>query len=194
MAATPSLVSTSFYFVRHGETDHNRLGLVQGHAQIPLNASGEEQAKDLAKRIASLKFDFCYSSDLIRAQRTAQILTEKRAITVLEDKRLRERDLGKQNEGKSISAYLFYKHTTNGKGIETDDEMSRRIKAFMEETKEKYPNSNILVVTHGGLIKRLLIDLNKSRFIDAMITNAALLHLKAFQGTYTIMSMDGIKN
>ena len=102
------MASTSFFFVRHGQTDYNQKGLVQGHAQIPLNETGQKQAYDLAQKLSSLHFDHCYSSDLIRAKHTAEILTKDHFLTVIEDTRLRERDIG-INAGKPVKEYLEYK-------------------------------------------------------------------------------------
>jgi probable phosphoglycerate mutase len=55
------------YFVRHGETDENRLGIIQGHLDTKLNATGLVQSEVVAKALQSVPFEKAYSSDLSRA-------------------------------------------------------------------------------------------------------------------------------
>ena len=64
----------SFYFVRHGETDWNRISVYQGPNDIPLNAKGRQQAHALGKKIKPHNFKKIYASPLLRALETAEIL------------------------------------------------------------------------------------------------------------------------
>ena len=59
------------YLVRHGETDWNQAGLLQGQTDIALNAQGLEQAHDAAERLKAVPFEIAFCSPLIRAKRTA---------------------------------------------------------------------------------------------------------------------------
>ena len=59
--------TAKIYFVRHGETDENRRGLIQGHLDTDLNAIGLEQSEVVAKELQSVPFDEVFSSDLKRA-------------------------------------------------------------------------------------------------------------------------------
>ena len=74
-------MTTQILFIRHGETDWNRIKRIQGHIDIPLATTGLAQAQRLARRIASevkegARLDAIYSSDLQRAQQTAQPLEQ----------------------------------------------------------------------------------------------------------------------
>ena len=60
------------YIVRHGETEENRQGIVQGHLDTSLNSEGERQSDLVAKALKDVPFDTCYSSDLQRAVETAK--------------------------------------------------------------------------------------------------------------------------
>lgn len=80
------------YVARHGETDWNRERRLQGSVDIPLNARGLEQARELAERLASIELEHIYVSGLQRAQQTAAALPDAIPRTVLED--LNERRLG----------------------------------------------------------------------------------------------------
>lgn len=61
--------TAKIYFVRHGETDENRRGLIQGHLDTNLNAIGLEQSEVVAKELQSVPFDEGFSSDLKRAMK-----------------------------------------------------------------------------------------------------------------------------
>ena len=62
------------YLVRHGETDWNQAGLLQGQTDIALNAQGLEQAHEAAERLKEVPFEIAFCSPLIRAKRTAEII------------------------------------------------------------------------------------------------------------------------
>ncbi|NGX63132.1 MAG: putative phosphoserine phosphatase 2 [Candidatus Anoxychlamydiales bacterium] len=181
----------SLYFVRHGQTDYNKQGRVQGHLQIPLNETGRSQAKDLVDQIGTIQFDHCYSSDLIRAKETAEIILKDLAIEIIEDERLRERNLGK-HEGTPIEEYLAYKKIDDT-GIEKNSDMSKRIKHFIADISIKHPNATILVVSHGGLIKRLILDIKNDESIDVIVDNTAFLHLRSENNNLEIQKMNGIE-
>ena len=59
--------TAKIYFVRHGETDENRRGIIQGHLDTDLNAVGLDQSEVVAKELQSVPFDAGFSSDLKRA-------------------------------------------------------------------------------------------------------------------------------
>ncbi|KAJ6553834.1 histidine phosphatase superfamily [Mycena sp. CBHHK59/15] len=85
------------YLVRHGETQANREGVIQGQLDTALNAAGVRQAGRLADalRCAGVKFDVAYSSDLGRALETARIILGHRGdVEIVEQAELRERFMG----------------------------------------------------------------------------------------------------
>ncbi|KAI0723888.1 phosphoglycerate mutase-like protein [Cerioporus squamosus] len=90
-----STVVARVYIVRHGETDFNRQGIVQGQIDTPLNDAGVEQARLTADALEDTPFEVAYSSDLQRARRTAEIILEKHPGVKLETTpALRERHMG----------------------------------------------------------------------------------------------------
>ncbi len=84
-------------WIRHGRTEWNALGKIQGQTDIPLNEEGIRQARALAERLAAdgMHWDGVVSSHLSRARETARIIAEKLEIPLLEpDERLQERYFG----------------------------------------------------------------------------------------------------
>ena len=77
--------------MRHGETDWNASGRIQGHSDTPLNAAGRLQSQQAAQRIALEPIRALYSSDLARAFETATIIGRTLGLTVETSLRLRER-------------------------------------------------------------------------------------------------------
>ncbi|MCT1691347.1 histidine phosphatase family protein [Brevibacterium sp. p3-SID960] len=84
----------ALYFVRHGETDYNREGRFQGHADIPLNARGREQAAAVAAQLAGHGIRTIVSSDLSRARETADAIAGALGVAVEENPLLRELNVG----------------------------------------------------------------------------------------------------
>ena len=96
-----------FYLVRHGQTDWNRAGKIQGTTDIPLNETGRQQAEQLAAVLkersgypAGTRIDAVYTSPLARAFQTAEILAKEGKLPLRRLTGLRERDFGCW-EGKS---------------------------------------------------------------------------------------------
>ena len=79
------------YIVRHGQTDYNLLGRIAGRIDVPLNDKGKQDAYDVKEKLKDIKFDKVYSSPLMRAYETANIITN---LPIIKDKRIIERDNG----------------------------------------------------------------------------------------------------
>ena len=92
----------TIYLVRHGETEWNEKKLIQGHSDIPLNKKGEIQAKQLGEKLKDIHFEAVFSSDLVRAKRTAEIMVLEKKLAVITTKALRERLFGRY-EGKQVT-------------------------------------------------------------------------------------------
>ena len=78
------------YFVRHGETDYNLEGIVQGQLDIPLNKKGIHQANEIKNKLKDLDIDIIFSSPLLRAKQTAEIINENLNVKIKYDERLKE--------------------------------------------------------------------------------------------------------
>jgi broad specificity phosphatase PhoE len=82
------------YLVRHGATDWNQAGRIQGQLDVPLNAEGRAQAQLVAQRLVSVAATALYSSDLLRAYETAQIIGQATGLAVIQKPGLREMHFG----------------------------------------------------------------------------------------------------
>lgn len=157
--------------IRHGLTDWNMLGKIQGQSDIPLNTEGRRQAELLGDRLLTEEYtwDFVISSRLSRAEETGRIIASKLNIPVFEpDPRLNERSFG-QVEGLTLSE----RESKWGRdwhlqelGQEKDEEIQARGLAFMEDMWNTFPDKNMLVVSHGGFLAQLYRSLYKERYTE----------------------------
>lgn len=154
------------FLIRHGESIGNAKGLHQGQKNdFPLSKLGKEQSNYLKERLKNLKIDAIYSSDLLRAKETAEILSKSKGMTPLLDKRLRERDFGVIGEKEDIMKEwdVFLKQHIE-KGInpreatpeegESDKDHFDRVSSFFEDLKKNHKERDtILIIAHGGTNK-----------------------------------------
>ena len=149
----------NLYVVRHGQTDWNILKKMQGSADIPLNEKGIEQAYIMKENLKDIHFDLIFSSTLIRAKQTAQIINENKNIDIIYTPKLLERNYG-EFEGASKNSFDYNEFWSYSKNkvynkAENVQNFFKRIYNFLDELKVKYPNKNILLVTHAGVIKAI---------------------------------------
>ena len=158
------MTTTRFCLVRHGETDWNVARRLQGHTDIDLNARGLTQAKQLANSLKAidLQFDVLYTSDLLRAAKTAQAIEEEFGIKALIDPALRERHLGalqglSTTEAPQVESELWDIHISRDlnhdlRGGESIRRFAERIHQALEQIRQQHPGKTILLVSHGGAL------------------------------------------
>ncbi len=160
-------MSTRILFIRHGETDWNRIKRIQGHVDIPLAATGIEQAQSLAERLAreaqdGARLDAIYSSDLQRAQQTAQPIADALALPIALSQGLRERSYGafQGHDSDEIAARFpdeYAQWQTRDPGFAPPDGESlrafyHRVLHALEPIVAAHPNGRIACVAHGGVL------------------------------------------
>ncbi len=154
--------------VRHGISQHNTGNLISGGASDPdLSESGSNGVKEISKSFDENQVDLVYASPLIRAKRTAKILTKGKKVINL-DPRLVEMQFGSW-EGADVDplyatcadAFDFMgmigkDYTKYAQNAESYDDLVRRSKSFMIDLKQEASNKTVLVVCHGFTIRGLL--------------------------------------
>ena len=147
------------YVTRHGQTDYNKKRMMQGRSDIPLNEVGIAQATARRKMLGDIKFDAVYSSPLIRAVKTAQIIGNVSEEEIIKDERIIEANFGKYElmnyYGTGIWMMLYWSFPElfkAPKGVETIQEMIDRTSSFLKELEQK-DYENVLVACHGGIIR-----------------------------------------
>ena len=153
---------TRILLARHGETDWNRIGRWQGHADLPLNDAGRGQAAELAERLAGDGIAAIYASDLMRASQTARVVADRLGLAVIEDAGLREIDVGSWSgftraevERRFPEGYARWLDGEIGHDGETREELTERVVGAVERIAAAHPDDTILFVTHGGAIRAL---------------------------------------
>ena len=147
---------SSFYFVRHGQTDWNMQHKLMGQKDIVLNEKGRGEAEHAAYILKSLEIDKIYSSDLKRASETANIIANICELDVEEMKDLRERSMG-EAEGetqKHFEMKSFISELSKYKNAETYKNFKTRILNSVNKivlSEHMYP----LIVSHGGVFRCL---------------------------------------
>ena len=168
------------YLVRHGETEWNRGGRIQGHTDIPLSDEGRWQATRLAERLAPVEFAAAFVSDLGRTRETAGLLLAGRTMTPVITAELRERAWGplegltaderRQQFPQFAPAYPGAP-TAAPPGAEGLAEMTvraQRVRTLLEGAGD----GNVLVVSHGGFLAVLI-----SEFLGLPMDNRSRIQL-----------------
>ena len=141
---------TMLVLVRHGETDWNAAGRLQGHSDRPLNDYGRRQARELADRLADGEaITAIYASDLMRARETADIVAARLGLPVAVDPDLREKNWGSW-EGLTTDERLSVEYA----GETTEAHRDRTLRAVLRIV-ERHPGERVVVVTHGGSLRRI---------------------------------------
>lgn len=140
-------------FLRHGHTDWNEQGLLQGTSDIPLNEKGRFGTMKLREVLSQWEFDAVYCSPLLRARQTLEIAYPQ-GVPVL-DSRIAEWNFGVL-EGTYVwdnDRYqrLWYPDAQPVECAERFENVISRVKEFYYDVSSAYPNGRVLVVSHGGV-------------------------------------------
>jgi broad specificity phosphatase PhoE len=179
--------------IRHGQTDWNIEGRWQGHFDVTLNDEGRAQARTLADYLRDHPITAVYSSDLVRAHETAARVAEAHGLSVQDDPRWRELHLGvfqglttteinskyPEEMRRTREEYLDYVIPTG----ESRRAMQKRAYAAFREIVEREAGPEIVVVSHGGTIRVLLMRLFRE--------NADILRRSVHNTSISTVETDG---
>jgi broad specificity phosphatase PhoE len=161
---------TTLYITRHGETEWNTEGRMQGWNDSPLTELGVNQAYWLHERLKDMEFHAIYSSPAGRAYKTAEILKGERNIEIIAHDALREMNLCQwegldQKEIKEKDEECFYNYWKAPhlyKPLLGEDflELQDRITSGIKEIVKNHSDETVLIVTHTMTLKALMAGLN----------------------------------
>lgn len=180
------------YIIRHGKTDWNALQKLQGRTDIPLNEEGRAMARAAGEEYKDINFDVCYSSPLVRATETAEIMLAGRNIPIITDERLIEMSFGiyegveKSFSDPDLPINVIFKEPEKYKeavgGAESFDELYERTGDFLKNV--VYPlldeGKDVLIVGHGAMNSSIICqvkDIPRKDFWSMGIPNCKLFTL-----------------
>lgn len=180
------------YIMRHGRTDWNEIHKLQGRTDVPLNSHGRQMAEKAREEYADVHFDICFSSPLIRAKETAEIVLRGRNVPIITDERLLEMSFGvcegKENvfdDPENPIRTLFLepeKYVTPVEGGESFEQLFARTGEFLREVVKPLleQGKDILIVGHGAMNSSIVCQVRgipTEKFWSAGIENCKLMKL-----------------
>jgi alpha-ribazole phosphatase len=183
---------TRLILIRHGETDWNVEGRWQGHADVPLNASGRAQAEATARALAGRPICAIYSSDLERARGTAEPLARQTGWPVRLEPRLREIHQGEWQgllvtEIEERYAEAFRSRRADPlhvapPGGETALEVQARVLSAVQDILRAHPDETVVIVSHGFTLAVILAyyrDIPIEQVWELIPGNGAVMEVEA---------------
>ena len=162
MSTHPKFAETKILAIRHGETVWNSEGRYQGQTDVALNAAGHEQAEGVARALAGERIDAVYSSDLLRAMQTAQVLATQTGLPLRLAEDLRDHHFGAFQGllAAEIDArwpddhrrWLRREPDFGPAGGETRREFSDRCVGAVLRQAREHPGQTLAIVCHGGVL------------------------------------------
>ena len=191
---------TTLLLARHGETDWNRDGRFQGHADPMLNELGRRQAQELGLRLRSEQIDAIWSSDLGRAKQTAFYIASQFAMPVRLSGELREMNVGswsgftrEEIAERWPAEYTLWRETGRGwPDGENFDAMQQRVVDAILGIAAAHAGRQVLVVTHGGPMRAIHahavgMTLPEHRQLRGVASNCEVVRFEVEDGTLTAL-------
>ncbi|MCO7176347.1 histidine phosphatase family protein [Sporolactobacillus kofuensis] len=185
---------TTICLVRHGETDWNALGKLQGREDIPLNERGRQQAQMVGEFLQSDKFAAVVTSPLKRAKQTADIVNHYLGnLPMIENSDFIEKAYG---EASGMTIPERDQHFPDGKipGMEPFDRIKKRVVRGLSTVKERFPDQSVLLVAHGGLINVILAILSNGKIGTGKtkLYNTCISHIETTGDSWKIIDYNCI--
>jgi uncharacterized phosphatase len=198
----------NLYLIRHGQTDWNEQNRLQGSVERPLNEQGREQAREIGKKLSQLTIDAIYSSPMERAKETAKIIAEHHECEVGFYPGLREASYG-LIEGLTHQEYheqykepLAHRNSLPQEerklirlveGAESLEDVATRAIPCLIEITQRHLGQNVIVVTHGGVIRVLLTYLAGHDDRNIFVSNTGLVQIRGDLEKLDIIHHEGVR-
>lgn len=171
---------TKIYLVRHGETNWNVQGIIQGQTDVPLNDIGKHQALQCGEYLSKKDFDMIISSPLKRAKESAEIINGILNLPIIYNENLKERYFGIA-EGNSKNNLIKRYPNQVYPGQESRLALNKRVMMELNKIIENHPNKRIIIVAHGAVINSMLSSITNH------IMGSRITTLK--NGSFTILDV-----
>jgi len=193
--------STIVCVARHGETDWNTAGILQGWLDVPINEQGRLQALELAERFADLGFSCIYSSPLSRSRETAEIIAGRLLLSPPRcHEGLKERHFGAvqgipkaelaETNPVLLQQILRRNPACSFEQGESMDDFAKRVLDAILSIAEHHSGKRVLAITHGwvmDVITRHVHDLPRSAILNMKRKNGECLWLEASPGSIRLL-------
>ena len=190
--------------MRHGEAENNVQHIVAGRtSEYHLTDNGRMQVRSTAEKLKGVAIDAIYTSPVIRTVETSQIVSETIGVDYTIDDRLTETEMGSlvgMRMKEVLEKYdglfhkFYYDDDALGKvGLEGFSSIGSRMNSMLDYVAEKYPDKNVLLVTHLDPIKAAItqvMDLKPEVLFNMTIRNASLTILKHSSKDYTLSAFN----
>lgn len=157
------------YLVRHGQTDMNKNNMFYGWTDADINETGVSQAKELAEYFKDVPLDAIYSSDLLRAAHTAEIIAQKKGMNVEKRKEFRELYYGDWENQTAEYVKTNYKEELRGWATdwigrtmpngENFNDFYQRVTEGVDQLVKENKGKQVLLVAHNGALSAILCHL-----------------------------------
>lgn len=172
---TQTTPATTFGLLRHGETEWNSKKMIQGSADSPLSAKGQQQIGQWGDTLSQWNWNQIVASDLGRVRQTVEILNTRLQLPTTFDIRLREQSWGqwegltigfiKENHKQELERQVALGWDFSAPEGETRASVRKRAVTTLQDLHDKFPGQKILIVCHQGVIKSLLYHITGRAFL-----------------------------
>ncbi len=182
---------TTICLVRHGETEWNKTGRLQGRTDIPLNETGLKQAEACGQYLQSLNWDVMAASPLQRAKQTAEVINSFLQLPLFIIDEFIERDFG-DAEGMTRKEIISAFPDRNYPNKESRSALEMRIMKGLQTIHERYEGKRVLLITHGGVINTLFEILSDGKLgkQKLKLKNASLSTIRYDNGKWNIIEFN----
>lgn len=187
--------------VRHGETDWNKSQRIMGRQSVPLNAEGRRQAKTLAKFLKDVTIDRIYSSPVLRARQTAELMVRGRSLEIIEEESLAEIHYGEWvgkyfaevRGSEAFETYWCTPSLAQAPGGELMSSVLGRAVSFIETLQNRHTEGRVLLVSHADVIKVILVHclgINLDQLHKLRVDNGSLSYLLFANGRVRVLAIN----
>lgn len=186
-------IITTICLVRHGETDWNKVGRLQGQEDIPLNDLGKQQANECGIFLKNDPYDVIVTSPLSRALETAQIIQShfQSDILIYEDELFKERAFGLAS-GLTLEERRTKYPDKSYPNQELWEDFKNRIFLGIQEIHEQFTDKKVLLVAHGAVINCILTEISDGEIGSGKtrLFNACISHIEHLDQVWNVKSFN----